>query len=541
MPVGAEASQWVTVAAERTLLAIARTVTSTARVLDAVQLLRDDPRVQVVFAFNDSSPFRDGVPELLRRAGAKIVPWEQLAELDFDAALTASENTELRTIDAPTLVLQHGAGFHKSLPDSRGDGRRVTGTVRADDLTGRRVLVAVTHPQQAAQLAAAEPAAAGRTVLIADPMLDRLRAARLLRQRYRAALGLGDRRLVVVTSTWGRQSLFGRWPELPARLLAELDADAYRVATVLHPNVTGGHGGLQVRMWLAAARDAGLLMIPPDEGWQATLAAADCVVGDHSSVSLLAAGADVPLLLAPLGDEVIPGTPMTTLSRLAARLDPRRSPAEQVEATIAGHVPGRYAPAVDATFAGPPAARPLRTVLYQLLDLPEPPEPAPLPVWPPPIPDTVPVASHVIHTKTEDKLIWVRRYPAAVRRHVAEPVDGWIGHLHAGDDEWDLRTLQAAEVLTRAAVTGRSAARSWAEETLARFPGAAVAGAGVAGGAVAVFRDGRRAEIAGSADVAGLVAALYTLARAGSLGDGRWHLRVAGTDHPVAVHLVHGI
>jgi hypothetical protein len=162
VPVGAEAGRWATVAAERTLLAVARTVTSTGRVLDAVQLLRDDPRVQVVFTFNDSSPFNDGVLPLLQRAGARVVPWGQLADLRFDAAVTSSENTEFQAIDAPVLVLQHGVGFHKSLPNSRGEGQRLAGTVRAADLRGRRVSIAVTHTQQTSQLASVEPEAAER-------------------------------------------------------------------------------------------------------------------------------------------------------------------------------------------------------------------------------------------------------------------------------------------------------------------------------------------------------------------------------------------
>jgi hypothetical protein len=538
VPVGDEAGSWVTVAAQRTLLAIARTGTSTGRVLDAVQLFRDDPRVQVVFAFNDTSPFNDGVASLLRRAGARIVPWAQLADLRFDAAVTASENTELREINAPVLVLQHGAGFHKSLPNSRGDGHRLAGTVRAADLRDRRVSIAVTHPGQVAQLAAVEPEAAARTVLIADPMLERIRASRLLRERYRTALGLGGRRLVVISSTWGRQSLIGRWPQLPARLLAELDAEGYRAATVLHPNVTAGHGALQVRLWLAAARDAGLLMVPPDAGWQAMLAAADCVVGDHSSVSLLAAAASIPLLLAPLAGEVVPGTPMTSLSRLAQRLDVRSPLAEQVETAISAYVPGQYAEAVDATFAAPPAARPLRSVLYELLALPEPEEPAPLTAWAPPAPDSVTPQSFVVHSRVGGELIELRRFPAAVRRHVPEPADGWAGHVSAGDHEYDLRMVQAADVLTRAETDTEAAAWDWTRHTLAQFPNSVLACAAVKGGCVATFRDGPRVVASGDMDATALAACLYALTHARSLHDGKWRWQSARNLGDIAVRLL---
>ncbi|WP_285471695.1 hypothetical protein, partial [Actinoplanes sp. NBRC 101535] len=540
VPVGPGSQRWVTLAAQRTLLAVARTVTSTGRVLDAVQLLRDDPRVQVVFAVNDTSPFSDGVPEMLRRAGARVVPWRQLPGLRFDAALTASENTELGTVDAPVLVLQHGVGFHKDLPNSRGDGRRLSGTVRPADRHGRRVLIAVTHPQQTAQLAEHDPAAAADTVLIADPMLERIRASRLLRHRYRSALGLGDRRLIVVASTWGRQSLIGRWPELPARLLAEVDADTARVATVLHPNVTAGHGALQLRLWLAAARDAGLLMVPPDAGWQAMLAAADVVVGDHSSMSLLAAGADVPLLLAPLAGEVVPGTPMTVLSRSAERLDVRRPLAPQVDAAVAGHTAGRYAAAVDASFAGPPAARPLRAVLYELLDLAEPDVAAPLVGWAPPVPEKVDVCSFLLRTRLLGDRVEVSRFPAAVRRYATKPAEGWSDHLVAGDDEWDLRLLQSAEILTRSAVTGRAEAAQWASACLDRFPGSALACAKTPEGAVGAVRGGTRVEIIGEGDVVALAAVLHTLARDRSLTDGDRLLCTARGEARVAVRSLPG-
>ncbi|MFI5843483.1 hypothetical protein ACIA8K_27630, partial [Catenuloplanes sp. NPDC051500] len=535
VPIGAGAGRWVTVAAERTLLAVARTVTSTGRVLDAVQLLRDDPRVQVVFTVNDTSPFSAGVSELLQRAGARVIPWNRLSESRFDAAVTASENTELQAIEAPVLVLQHGVGFHKDLPNSRGDGRRLAGTVRAADLRGRRVLIAVTHPQQAAQLAEADPEVSANAVLIADPMVDRMRAARLLRRRYRAALGLGDRRLVVVSSTWGRQSLIGRWPDLPARLLAALNADTHRVATVLHPNVTAGHGGLQLRLWLAAARDGGLLMVPPDAGWQAMLAAADCVVGDHSSMSLLAAAAGVPLLLAPLADEVVPGTPMTSLSRSARRLDVRLPLAAQVEEAISTYRPGRYAEAVEGTFA---AARPLRGVLYELLGLPEPDEPAPLVAWPPPVPTRVEVCSFVVRTRVRDDGVEVSRFPAAVRRHVAAPADGWTGHLSVGDDEWDLRMLQNAEVLTRAATSAESEAWEWTSTVLREFAGSTMACAGTVNGCVATFRDGRRVTAeSDSPDVVTLAACLHALARGRRLANGDWRVRTARGEARVVVRL----
>jgi hypothetical protein len=106
VPVGPGSERWVTVAAERTVLAVARTVTSTLRVLDAVASLSGDHRVQVVFAVNDSSPFVAGVRRLLDAVGALVVPWSQLSGLKFDLVVTASENTELAGLDATAWVFR---------------------------------------------------------------------------------------------------------------------------------------------------------------------------------------------------------------------------------------------------------------------------------------------------------------------------------------------------------------------------------------------------------------------------------------------------
>jgi hypothetical protein len=250
------------------------------------------------------------------------------------------------------------------------------------------------------------------------------------------------------------------------------------------------------------------------------------------------------LVLAPLADEVVPGTPMTALSRSARRLDTRRPLAEQVEAAISGYVPGQYTEAVDATFAAPPLARPLREVLYELLGLPEPGEPASLAAWPPPVPDSVPVASYVMHTRVCDDRVEVARFPAGVRRHVAEPAAGWTGHLSAGDEEWDLRTLQSSEVMTRAVSAAPPEAWEWARVTLHDFPGCAIACASTADGCVAAFRDGRRAiaTIAGGGlDVVAIAACLYALARDHRLTEGERPVRTARGTARVVVRLLPGL
>ncbi|MFE0062902.1 hypothetical protein ACFWZ5_43250, partial [Streptomyces sp. NPDC059003] len=112
----------------------------------------------------------------------------------------------------------------------------------------------LSHPEQVERLRAACPEAAPAAVLGGDPCFDRLLAARPYRERFRRALGVRrGQRLVLLNSTWNPESLFGDGgddvlPSLLPRLTAELPADEYRVAAVLHPNIWHGHGPGQIRM-----------------------------------------------------------------------------------------------------------------------------------------------------------------------------------------------------------------------------------------------------------------------------------------------------
>jgi hypothetical protein len=431
------------VSAERRILAIARTVTSTLRLLEAVSCLDGDTRVEVIFTINDSSPFSGGVRGLLEDAGARVIGWGQARRERFDLAVTASENTELAGLDAPVLILPHGIGFHKLLPDTRpGDtrqpaSRRLSGAPRRADVDGGRVTVAVSHPDQAAQLIEHSPYLAGLTALVEDPVHSRLLASLPFRDRYRSALDLGDRRLVVFGSTWGPESLFGRWPDLPARLLAELPADEYRVAAVLHPNVWSGHQAWQLRSWLARARAAGLLVMPPEGSWPALLAAADCLIGDHGSVSLYAAAAGLPVLLAPFGVETVPGTAIARLGELVNRLDPEASLLGQVRAA-------RRPPGAGTPFAAD--ARPLRAVMYDLMKLPAPPFEQPRPGYPVPGPEHAPPGAYAVYVRQIPGGVELRRIPAAVDSLATAP-GGWWRHLAVEEHEWDQRLLESAAVL----------------------------------------------------------------------------------------------
>lgn len=537
LPAGGDAARWNTVSGERTLVVATRTVTSTVRMLECLpSLLRGDPRVTVVFTHDPGSAFGDGVLDLLRDNGCgDIVPWGRLPHVEADLFLTASENLDLPDGGCPVLVLPHGIGFQKYVPDARGPGERLSGMVPDRLLEAGRAWLAVSHPEQEAQLVAAHPKAAGRTLLVGDPCLDELRVSLRRAAAYKKALGVAaERRLVVVSSTWGRTSLLGSHPALPVELLAALPNDEYAVAAVVHPNVWAWHGDWNVRRVLAPALDAGLLLMPHVHRWRQALVAADAVIGDHGSVTLYGAALGKPVLLAAFGADSVPGTAAELLSRTAGRFDPRGDVHGQITEAIAGHAPDRFAPVVRAAFAEPDhALARLRAEVYRLLRLPEPrtPEPGPHILPHDDVNATEPTAWRVITTTPAPGVVTVVRHPAVVSAGEGDPPEGF-GHRAVDEAERDPGQSESATALTRNRPhTSRTAALRWARDTLAAFPGARLAVTAAPGGHLAVLRDGRAVEAAttGPARDAGVIAAvLYTCLRADWALDGFVTLRLGG-------------
>ncbi|MFJ8334604.1 hypothetical protein [Streptomyces sp. NPDC094437] len=508
MPVGRDAHRWSTFPGERTLVVAARTVTSTVRALETLPLLvRGDPRVTVVFAHDPTSAFGSGVPDLLHRAGCRVMPWEQLGHIAPDLILSASENIDVPEGDCPVLVLPHGVGFQKLVPDSRSPHERLSGVVTDSLLESGRAWLAVSHPAQEEQLLAAHPKAAGRTLLVGDPCFDELTTSRPRRKAYREALGVTEhQRLVMISSTWGPTSLLGRHPDLLPNLIARLPYDEYRVGAIIHPNVWSAHGTWQIRTLQAAALDAGLLLMPTVHAWRPALVAADVLVGDHGSVTLYGAAAGTPLLLATFGGDAVPGTAVHDLAAVAPRLDPRGDLRRQVEDVVREHPPERYAAVAAQAFAEPgQALARLRTALYRLLKLPEPTSSPPTAlVLPVPDPPDTPVTSWEVTTSVAGDrtapTVTMRRFPATVAAHGRTPPDSdtLFTHLACADDERDLRLTESASVLVRrhAAPTSVGALR-WIEDTLAQLPGSLVAASAVRGGGCLIgLSDGQVVEAA---------------------------------------------
>jgi hypothetical protein len=204
-----------------------------------------------------------------------------------------------------------------------------------------------------------------------------------LRDQYRAALAVAPgQELVLVTSTWGEHSLFGRDPDLLGRLLSELDPRRYRVAALIHPAAWFGHGRRQLRAWLAGELASGLILPAPEDDWRALAVACDHVIGDHGSTTVYAAAIGKPVLHADLPvDELAPDSAQAHLAARAPRLHRFRPIGPQLRAAQ-----DRWETEISSRVTSRPgeAHRLLRAEMYRLLGIPAPKsdhaaEPVPVP------------------------------------------------------------------------------------------------------------------------------------------------------------------
>ncbi|MER6723118.1 hypothetical protein [Streptomyces halstedii] len=340
----------------------------------------------------------------------------------------------------------------------------------------------LSHPEQLERLRRVCPEAEGAAVLAGDPCFDRMLAARPHRERFRRALGVRrGQRLVVLNSTWNPEGFFGNGrgqedilPSLLPRLSAELPADEYRLAAILHPNIWHGHGPGQIRAWLNQARRSGLVLIDPTHSWRQALLAADVVLGDFGAVSYYAAALGLPVMLASAAqDRLDPEAPLASFVRDAPRLDPYGPLRQQVERALAEHSP-LPGPAEFTTSAPGASAALLRRCFYTLMDLPEPEapallEPLPLPAYDPPR-RTMP-----LHVRT-----WVQGTDVSIERSTVRSYDGGGGaiQLAVHEDTLDPGDLTAADVITREGQADDprlGGPEVWTAEVLHRYPHCAVA------------------------------------------------------------------
>ncbi|WP_051386204.1 hypothetical protein [Actinokineospora inagensis] len=457
-----------------------RTPAALRRLLDVVPALLGDSRVEVRFTVDGGSVFAAGLPDKLTAVGALWQPWENACQERFDLALAASDKSDLHLLDAPVVLMPHGAGYHR-----QSAGGVVSGLNRSALVVDGRVLphtVVVAHGNQVAALRSVDARLAEHALVARDPCLDRITASEGQRHRHRTSFDADGRRMVLLCSTWGTHSLFGTTPDLAEHLVTALPADHYRVAMTLHPNVWQRHGSLQVRAWLRRAVRAGLVLIRPDEDWRPALLATDVVVSDHGSLTCYAAAARRPVLLAADGGpEVVPGSPLARLLTTLPRLN-----------GLPGDVPVPPEDAVNAIFDHrEPAA--MDDLFYRILDLP-PPEcmaPEPIPLSSPEFTEPTHYRTTTHAEVTDDTAC------LTLTRTTARQADG---SLAADEMSPEIGLIDSASAIwSSSPFPDRTSATTHAHALLDRYPGARLAVTAVDSHAprltkmttVVAFRDGQ--------------------------------------------------
>lgn len=391
-PVGLGAEHRVLHPGARSVLVVVPYVVAGARLADVLPLMAADHRVTAVFTVppEPNGSVCHGAGEFAHAMGGLVIPWQQAVQTEFDLILAASP-TGLAQLHGKIVLMSHGATAGRSFLRARSAGERAASSGALDRETlmdrGRLLpaVLALSHDAEVADLRESCPEALPAVVVAGDVSYDRLMASVPLRGLYREALEVRPaHRLVVVSSSWQPDSTLGWHPRLLDDLVNELPRTRYRVAAVLHPNTWHVHGPFQVRAWLADATRRGLLLLPPEEGWRAALAAADVLIGDHGSVTRYGAAIGVPTLVTGSPEQDLrPGSSADLLYRFAPRLRPGTALAEQIDSVTGG----TWQADLDARLTARPgqAARILRTALYRELAMGEPEQPVLVPPVPMPV------------------------------------------------------------------------------------------------------------------------------------------------------------
>jgi hypothetical protein len=375
-PGNAVADFWMTRPECKIVLAVGAHLQSVSRILDILPVLEADYRVQVLWTVPATGYHWAGVAEYIRSLGGLVIPWSEALDNRYDLGV-AADSWGVTKLRSPTIVLPHGAGRRRSRlspwGEAASDGLGRSEWMNEDQVVPSALVLA--NDGELAELANACPEALPQAVVAGDPCFDRMLAGRPLRRLYREALGVQrGQKLVVVSTTWSPHSLFGSDPTIFARLVTALSPDNYRVIAILHPFIWHGHSRRQVLAWLTSARAAGLVVLPPEEGWRAAVVAADVVIGDQGSLPQYAAGLDVPVLMNSRSlVDVRPGSGADMLAKIAAPLDTTRPLAPQVEQALEQHTAETYAEVAEMISSRPGQSMEiLRRTCYRLLELEEP-------------------------------------------------------------------------------------------------------------------------------------------------------------------------
>ncbi|MEV7160729.1 hypothetical protein AB0N60_01285 [Streptomyces microflavus] len=467
--------RWNTLDAPKAaVLGVARTLTSATRLVDVMHLLRPEDGIDKFFTVNPGSAFADGLDAYLARLGVQVLSWKEATRRHFDLAVSCSVHPTMRRLDAPLMVLPHGAGYNRLVTESTGDALSPAGLSRQELMWRGKVVpeaIGVSHRAQIDRLAETCPEAAPYALVVGDWCFQRITVSMSHRDRYRSRLGAVDgRRLVVIHSTWSGHSLLGRHPELPLRLVTSLPADEFAVAAVFHPNVWARHTRPGVLERFGAAMDAGLMIIPPEEGWRAAVVASDWVVGDHGSTTFYSAAADRVTLLAATGlDELDPASPAAAFGQEAPRLDPDGDVYAQLLAAARVHDPAELRPVVDRQLASVDTSGEVtRARMYAFLAERgvEVPDAAPQPV---PVPDPEPVrrtaaTAYDVTGSHDAGTADLQRRPLVAGHHTEA-----LGFYAVTTEENHPHWPHAAEVLARTVADAEVAALDWVADAAVRY------------------------------------------------------------------------
>ncbi|KAB8159552.1 hypothetical protein FH609_028605 [Streptomyces sp. 3MP-14] len=377
-PALVQRGQWITVPDQKSVLAVVHTLVYAERLRRVVELVESDFRVQVVYTVAPHA-FGAGLARSLEEQGVTVIPWEQAVRTRFDLALAAGSRG-IHLLRAPVVRLPHGGGQIKLLRAAEGATEQ---ELRVANMLSRQYLLhegrvvpaalVLAHERDRETLARSCPEALPVTEVVGDPYYDRLLVSLARRAEYRAALGLRPgERLLVVTSTWGESSAFGRFDALLPRLLRELPPNV-RTALFLHPNLHATYGSWQLHQWLGGQENR-VRLAPTSEDWMPSLVACDWVLGDAGSVTSYATLTGRPILLSRFPvEEVAPDSSAALLARTAPALSPARPLAEQLAyAEETYDADGHRRVAARLTSRPGTFHRRMRTLLYRLLDLAEP-------------------------------------------------------------------------------------------------------------------------------------------------------------------------
>jgi hypothetical protein len=378
--------------------------------------------------FDTGSNFNNHVAAMFDALGAQLVKHGEL-DVHVDFIMTATENANVDDVHAPIFYLPHGVGMHKNLPISGKVGMKVSGTV--DQLRPNSVVGMSYGSSQ-------------NGVLVGDPSYDQMLNSGHLVHVYRKVLGVRQRKLIVIASTWSEHSLMGRFPKLAAELLSQLDYDEYALAIVMHPNIWDYDSALEIERIFRHEVSSGACIIKPDQGWQATLLAADVVIGDHGSLSLYAAAIGKPLLLTSKTSQTTENTVMDTLLDHAPILIPELDIAQQIHAVLAlpnlQHIGQRAFPLPRQSLSI------IQKISYQRLNLVPLAPPEELPAAKPSTISREP-RSFAVYTWVENDAIHVKRIPLRFDKGTEDELHQ--RYVLSYEDEQDVALLRRATVIVQ--------------------------------------------------------------------------------------------